>query len=208
MMKKTCIVFFVLGIWSTVLGEYPSSEAIYRAIEKYSKNVQIHFKTRTYLSMLEEWTTSSGSLEVSEDKYRFNTKGLEWVSNGDTMWKYSEDNTQIVISSSAGKEPPSKVLLDFLKGRVISIKEVKQGVQVSLEPEGALDVYSKVEMLLEKETYIPKQIHTWDDEDNQAVYVVEKITPNVSFSNEHFEFPVEEYTRKNSEIEVVNLTDE
>jgi outer membrane lipoprotein carrier protein len=173
-------------------------------VEKAVRNantLSISFQEKFIWKMTGEENTLSGTLLMEgDDRFRIETEDQVLVSDGKTLWTYSRPANRVLIDKLAETEEallPRQLLLQYTRGYSAArlpdenILGVPCTVLLFTDTEGT-SYYSKWEIWIDPDTFLPKQLMQEDLSGNQNIYLLETIEPGVKIDPARFQFEIPE----------------
>lgn len=200
-MKKTFIWFIVMTA-VIALQAQPAQKKAEEILDKAAA------KTASYTSFKIEFTYSlindqekinesqDGSIISKGDKYKLSIAGQEIVSDGKTVWSYSPETNEVIITSPSPEDEESINLTKLLNNYKTSFKskfikeETINGkvVQVIDMTPVESKSYFKIRIKIDKAKQQIYSVAFFDRSNNVFTYTVKKFTPNVSAPDTLFRF--------------------
>jgi outer membrane lipoprotein-sorting protein len=140
----------------------------------------------------------SGKLLQKGERYRLTLDGQIIVSNGETLWYYSERRKEVQINDveeSEGEVMSPKDLMRiyesddyvyFLTNEMAEKGKVVQ--QIEFKPLDADSEYSKLRLTVDKKTTDIIRIKVFSKDGSRYTFTLNKVTPNKSYDDSIFKF--------------------
>ena len=201
--KRAICVGLSLILALSLFGDTEEQKIIER-VEKAVRSastLSIHFTEKFIWKMTGEENTLSGTmLMAGEDRFRIETEDQILVSDGKTLWTYSKPANRVLIDKLAQTEEsllPRQLLLQYTKG--YSAKRLPDETVLGIhcivllftDTEGT-SYYSKWELWVDPDTYLPRQLMQEDLSGNQNIYLLESVETGVKIDPDRFRFKIPE----------------
>ncbi len=155
---------------------------------------------------------STYSLKLKGDKYRLLLPdiGIQYYSDGQTIWAYQEDGNQVSISNREDSEDdlmdPAKIFQIYEEGfdyKFIEEKKEKgQSVYyIDLIPQTDDQDFKKITMCIDKTTMLIKKAITYGHEGNVYILEIAKMETNKPMAESTFVFNTANY----HDIEIIDF---
>ena len=188
------------------LGLYGDTEEqkIMDRVEKAVQNastLSIRFTEKFIWKMTGEENKLNGTLLMAgDDRFRIETEDQILVSDGKTLWTYSKPANRVLIDKLAQTEEsllPRQLLLQYTKG--YSAKRLPDETVLGIhcivllftDTEGT-SYYSKWELWVDPDTYLPRQLMQEDLSGNQNIYLLESVETGVKIDPDRFRVKIPE----------------
>lgn len=141
--------------------------------------------------------TENGSLYVQPggDKYRIQIAGQELISDGATSWVYLKEVNEVQVgdaAASSGQLNPAELFTLHEEGFKYLLKGdgTVDGKAVSLIDLVPLESspYSKMELAVEKQGNLVRQLKVFDKNGNHYIYKINSVDFNPGLKNDFFTF--------------------
>lgn len=139
-----------------------------------------------------------GKLQQKGEQYRVTLEGQIIVSDGETLWYYSERRKEVQINDveeSEGEVMSPKDLMRiyesedyvyFLTNEMAENGRVVQ--QIEFKPLDSDSEYSKLRLTIDKKSQEIMRIKTFAKDGSRYTFILKKIVPNKAFENALFQF--------------------
>lgn len=207
-MRKIIVALIMCSFWLNALSQDADKG------DKKSNAIleQLTAKTEAYKTIRVDFTykmenleagineNSRGILLVMGNRYKLDISGQMVFCNGETIWTYIEDASEVQINSLEDAEEsisPNKLLSSYNKDyRSKFIKEdflYETTVNIiDLTPiEGKS--YSRVRLVIDKSKDQLLEITIFDKNGSTYSYVINKFEPNIEASEDDFTFKVSDF---------------
>ncbi len=155
---------------------------------------------------------STYSLKLKGDKYRLLLPdiGIQYYSDGQTIWAYQEDGNQVSISNREDSEDdlmdPAKIFQIYEEGFDCEfIEEKKEKGQsiyyIDLIPQTDDQDFTKITMCIDKSTMLIKKAITYGHEGNVYILEITKMETNKPMAESTFVFSTSNY----HDIEIIDF---
>lgn len=200
MRSYTRRIIFLLLISSLVLvAQDQSAEQVLKNVrEKYAsmKDASASFIQKTMLRFGKSEQVQSGTVTIKKgNKYRLETAGEQFISDGETVWIVSKSNNQVLID--AFKEntrifSPDKFLLglpdDFSAKDLMNVDSL---LKITLEPKKINSQTRQIRSLsawVNPVSWIVEKIKYTDRNQNRFVISISEVTFNRQLNDSEFQF--------------------
>ena len=165
------------------------------AFHRLARDMTLRFRAVTYNPDLDKRDSYQGKLVLKDStRFRLETPGGTYVSDGVTFWEYHPQNRQVVIRSArdAANNPPGEVLLRFLDSDPLSLEKVKAGgkeyLKLRLDPSRAMKNLDSLAVLLNPSDYSVHTIGSRDASGNETEYTLVSVKRNAGVKDKVFVF--------------------
>ncbi|KMQ50809.1 hypothetical protein CHISP_2332 [Chitinispirillum alkaliphilum] len=194
---KTAISIAVLMFASiTAAQENPVMNLVR---ENYSPDsyINLEFDHSLFWSVREREEKKSGVLLLAPgEKFRARLGNDILVSDGETYWQYSELNSQVIIHNLSDIDlsyHPSNLLSAHLTGRTFEEVSTQDNL-ITVKSDQADRQFASVEIVVEKESGIIKQLKMVDNNQNINTYTFNSTVLGESIPAKEFVFDIPENT--------------
>lgn len=139
-----------------------------------------------------------GSACMQGNAYRLNILGQEIICDGTTTWTYNADAEEVMISevdNENGKGTPLAVMNSYYDD--INAKFTDDGKtdirKIEAKPKSADDNLNKLLITLNVKTLEIKDIHIFDNNGNEFVYIIKTFVTNQELPADYFTFKESAY---------------
>lgn len=214
---------FVLTAGLLVFTSIPASQAQETSdpeAKKILDAVSANYRSHDYIKAAFSYTFSSPSDNVNEtqegslyvapggSKYRVKVAGQEMISNGTTSWVYLPEVGEVQVSNAtavSGELNPAQLFTLHEKGFKYRLKgsATVGGNQVHLIDLVPLESspYSKIEVAVEKNTNLLRQLKVFDKNGNHYIYKINSVDFSPDIDDGFFRFNKADHPG----VEVVDL---
>jgi chaperone LolA len=193
----------------TALGTLALASPIWAASDLL-KNIEAHYKQTehlqadfiqsTYIELLDREKVRKGKLSLSRNRFRVTyvkPEKQEYIYNGKTLWIYSPEHKEVEIYEEANAQL-SREALSFLSGLgtlrdsfTVKIKsETKQQSQLELTPKSKTSRFRQLELTLDPESYLIKEVTLWPKQGNRSHYLFNHFQEKQELAAKIFEFKI------------------
>jgi chaperone LolA len=217
-MKDRNKAAILIVVWLVLLLSSTGSQAdvkrgreiIEKVNDKYKKmdSLKAEFEQTYTWDLAGETQTVSGTLYLTEsNKYRIETNEQLVVTDGETVWSYSNSDKHVIIDllkNSQGSQLPKEILLqyskefepDFIKEEKI---EGRKTYLLDLKPKEDQGLIISMKVWIDASSWITRKIEQIDLNDNRNTYIVRNIVENPELEPGLFRFEMP------SDAEIVDL---
>ena len=185
-----CLTFFA------VLNSYAltADEAMAKSKEWFKSGLawSLEFQLQVFYSESPDIASQKGSLLVADgDRFRLSVAGIQFFSDGESLWQYSEEQKQVLIKAVEDLSQalhPSELLFKYLNCKALSLKEAEYNKQklwvLNLDASKYAGQFTQMEVWLSKKDFSPVRLFTVDPSGNSSWYnimnlkVMKKISPD------------------------------
>jgi outer membrane lipoprotein carrier protein len=193
-----CLTFFyyVFNVHSFAI----TPEELVRQTEKEALGAAtliVDFKLSIHWQLRDTLEEKSGKIYLKKpEKYRIELGDNLIVSDGETFWRYSKKNRQLVINRIRDIESdfqPGQWLFKYSDqykpaglDSAVQAGEKCYGVRLVPKEEGAR--FDSLQVWISGKNSLPIKIETKDKNDNSATYTIDKIVRNTELADKLFRF--------------------
>ncbi len=220
-MKLNCL--FILLLFFSILPlaaqqepvtQDPAAKVILDRIAakaKQMKSIQADFSILVEDKKENTKNTSSGNLLMKKEKYKISTPGSVVYFDGKTMWTYSIDDKEVIITEPGVNEEdllsnPANIFTlynrDF-KYRYIR-ETTRNGVkldEIDLYPKNLDQPYSRIKLFVNPSNDMPEVITTYGKDGVNYTITLTNFQPDREISDSLFSFDA----ARNKKVEVVDM---
>lgn len=157
---------------------------------KSGKAWDLEFQVQVFYSESPDIVSQKGKLLVADgDRFRLEIAGIEFVSDGESLWQYNPEQKQVLIKAVEDLSAafhPSEMLFKYLGCKAKELKEAEFNKQklwvLKLDASKYAGQFDQMEVWLSKKDFSPVRLFTVDPSGNSSWYnilnlkVVKKIT--------------------------------
>lgn len=202
-MKKN-LLLFALTIFLSVSALAQSGDFLKQVSEKMSsyETIKATFTYSMKNSKLGIDESQSGNLQIKKSKYCLEIAGQKIYSDGVTIWSVISDAKEIQINAVAdlGEEAltPDKLFTSYYNNFKLKSKEEKSyagkpAYYLELTPNNKNFEYTKVTLIVDKNTLNPKELQLSDKKGTQYAYILKNLVTNEVMKDEIFKFDAKKY---------------
>ncbi|MFY0605150.1 MAG: outer membrane lipoprotein carrier protein LolA [Cyclobacteriaceae bacterium] len=147
----------------------------------------------------------TGSIVVSEDKYVLKVAGQEIYNNGTDVYSYSEEISEVTISTYEPEEQEISVsnIYDLYKDGfkyILMATNQKGDRMVELDPESKDKSYFKIKLVIDKNDAL-KKFTVMERSGNQYIYSINSLEKKPDLTSDYFTFDESKYP----DVEVIDF---
>lgn len=191
-----------LCCWVNFAGAADVQESAAAVLKKSAEHVQgalgwqLRFRVEYYAGGQEKTGGYHGDLLLGQgDQFRLTIPGQTYLSDGVTLWQYSQTQSQVLIKNVAdmqGSMHPSEALFRYLRCQPLTVhQQTVQGIQVyelTLDPSQQMEGYQSLVVWLNAQTYEPYRLEMVDGTGTKVIYYILNLQKNPEFSQQTFHF--------------------
>ena len=200
LMKKFITVLSVMLTLTGVIYAQSADEVI----TNVQKQVQVEMPVRVKFQQVFEWKLT-GKVDKSEgsmvlkgyDQFRIETQDQTVVSNGKTMWTYSNLENQVIVDTvrNTGRAlMPRDILFSYPEEYDTNILRKqedlggKSTVVLRMTPKDEDQYLQEIKVWVNRESWKPVQVEFTDLNENTTLYKIDSIKPDASVNDSTFVF--------------------
>ncbi|MDD4848773.1 MAG: outer membrane lipoprotein carrier protein LolA [Bacteroidales bacterium] len=154
--------------------------------------------------------SQSGNLRVKKSKYFLEIAGQNIYCDGVTVWSVIPDAKEVQINSVAdmGDDAltPDKLFTSYYNNFKLKSSEEKNyagkpAYYMELTPNDKNFEYTKVVLIVEKNTLNPKELQLSDKKGSQYSYILKNLVTNETMSDALFQFD----SKKHTDFDIIDL---
>lgn len=159
---------------------------------KSGKAWSLEFQVQMFYAESPDIVSQKGSLLVADgNRFRLNVAGIEFVSDGESLWQYNPEQNQVLIKAVEDLSSafhPSEMLFKYLSCKAKELKEAEFNKQklwvLKLDASKYAGQFDQMEVWLSKKDFSPVRLFTVDPSGNSSWYnilnlkVVKKVSPD------------------------------
>lgn len=166
---------------------------------KKAKTLRIVFEEIYLWELTGEEQSLKGELVLEgEDRFRVTTEDQVIVSDGDTLWTYSEPSHRVLIDRLADSENtvlPRQILLQYTRdyrSRLAGEEEIlgKPCYALDFTAETGDVFFTRVKVWVDKARWLPRKIEQIDLNENRTIYLIHEIQTGVQLEEGMFRFSI------------------
>lgn len=192
--RSLFIVLFAIAVMAFQAYALTASEALAKsqAWFKSGKAWSLDFQVQIFYSESPDIVSQKGSLLVADaDRFRLKVAGIEFVSDGESLWQYNPEQKQVLIKAVEDLSSafhPSEMLFKYLNCKAKELKEGEFNKQklwvLKLDASKYAGQFDQMEVWLSQKDFSPVRLFTVDPSGNSSWYniinlkVVKKVSPD------------------------------
>ncbi len=192
--RSLFIVLFAIAVMAFQAYALTASEALAKsqAWFKSGKAWSLDFQVQVFYSESPDIVSQKGSLLVADaDRFRLKVAGIEFVSDGESLWQYNPEQKQVLIKAVEDLSSafhPSEMLFKYLNCKAKELKEGEFNKQklwvLKLDASKYAGQFDQMEVWLSQKDFSPVRLFTVDPSGNSSWYniinlkVVKKVSPD------------------------------
>lgn len=192
-MKKHFLLIIIALM--ALAAKAQNAETMFKsAVDKLKKydNIEIAFDYNMINTEAGIYETMDGAGFLQGEAYKLFIMGQVIICDGNTTWTYNSDSEEVMITEvdkSDGSGSPIAVIESYYDN--ISAKFVdEKGAVKKIEVKSLMsnDNFKKIIVTLDSNTLDIKDIHLFDNDDTEFVYVIKKFVTNQKLPADFFTF--------------------
>lgn len=192
-MKKHLLLIIIALM--ALAAKAQNAETMFKsAVDKLKKydNIEIAFDYNMINTEAGIYETMDGACFLQGEAYKLFIMGQVIICDGNTTWTYNSDAEEVMITEvdkSDGSGSPIAVIESYYDN--ISAKFVdEKGAVKKIEVKSLMsnDNFKKIIVTLDSNTLDIKDIHLFDNDDTEFVYVIKKFVTNQKLPADFFTF--------------------
>ena len=192
-MKKHLLLIIIALM--ALAAKAQNAETMFKsAVDKLKKydNIEIAFDYNMINTEADIFETMDGAGILQGDAFKLFIMGQVIICDGNTTWTYNSDAEEVMITEvdkSDGSGSPIAVIESYYDN--ISAKFVdEKGAIKKIEVKSLMsnDNFKKIIVTLDSNTLDIKDIHLFDNDDTEFVYVIKKFVTNQKLPADFFTF--------------------
>ena len=197
-MKKHFLLIIIALLAFGVKAQ--NAEQLFKsAVDKLKSydNIEIEFDYNMINMEAGIYETMDGAGFLQGDAYKLIIMGQIILCDGTTTWTYNDDAQEVMISevdNTDGNSSPLAIIESYYDN--ISAKIVDEaGVIKKIEVKSMIsnDNFKKIIVTIDTNTLDIKDIHLFDNDDTEFVYVIKKFVTNQKLPADFFMFKESDY---------------
>ena len=198
-MKKH--ILLIIGIFALSFGiKAQNAETLFKnAVDKLKSynNIEITFDYNMINTDAGIYETMEGAGVLQDDAYILHILGQDIICDGTTIWTYNADAEEVMISdvdnADGGGSPLSIInsYYDNITAKIINDAGTIKKIEV--KPLVADENIEKLIVTLNSKTLEIKDLHVFDKNKNEFVYVITKFLTNQKLPAGFFTFKKSDY---------------
>lgn len=191
--RSLFIVLFAVAVMAFQAYALTASEALAKsqAWFKSGKAWNLDFQVQVFYSDSPDIVSQKGTLLVADaDRFKLQVAGIEFVSDGESLWQYNPEQNQVLIKAVEDLSSafhPSEMLFKYLNCKAKELKEGEFNKQklwvLKLDASKYAGQFDQMEVWLSQKDFSPVRLFTVDPTGNSSWYniinlkVVKKVSP-------------------------------
>lgn len=163
---------------------------------KSGKAWNLEFQVQVFYAESPDIASQKGKLLVADgDRFRLNIAGIEFVSDGESLWQYSPEQNQVLIKAVEDLSSafhPSEMLFKYLSCKAKELKEGEFNKQklwvLKLDASKYAGQFDQMEVWLSKKDFSPVRLFTVDPSGNSSWYNILNLKVVKKISSDDFKF--------------------
>jgi len=163
---------------------------------KSGKAWNLEFQVQVFYAESPDIVSQKGSLLVADaDRFRLKVAGIEFVSDGESLWQYNPEQNQVLIKAIEDLSSafhPSEMLFKYLECKAKELKEAEFNKQklwvLKLDASKYAGQFDQMEVWLSKKDFSPVRLFTVDPAGNSSWYNILKLNVVKKVSADDFKF--------------------
>lgn len=163
---------------------------------KSGKGWNLEFQVQVFYAESPDIVSQKGSLLVADaDRFRLKVAGIEFVSDGESLWQYNPEQNQVLIKAIEDLSSafhPSEMLFKYLECKAKELKEAEFNKQklwvLKLDASKYAGQFDQMEVWLSKKDFSPVRLFTVDPAGNSSWYNILKLNVVKKVSADDFKF--------------------
>lgn len=195
------LISLIISIFTLTLNiNAQSAETILKsAIDKLKsyENISIEFDYNMINAEAGIYETMEGAAFLQGNAYRMLVMDQEIICNGKTMWIYTPENEEVIISDANEDNSgnPLKLIESYYENVTAKFINEDNGSIKKIEatPTSPEEIFSNMIITIDIKSLNIKDIHIFDSNDNEFVYVINKFVTNQKLPADFFTFKEQEH---------------
>jgi len=198
-MKKHFLLTISILTLAVGLKAQDAEQVFKSAVDKLKayNNIEIAFDYKMINAEAGINETMTGSGFMQGDAYKINVAGQDMTCDGKTLWTYLPDSEEVMISSVEGDEGGSPLAIINAYYDNINAKFLDNGSadkkRIEVTPKAKDDNFSKMIVVLDSKTLNLKEVHVFDNNGSEFVYIISKFVTNQTLPAGFFTFKAEDH---------------
>lgn len=198
-MKKHFLLTISILTLAVGLKAQDAEQVFKSAVDKLKayNNIEIAFDYKMINAEAGINETMTGSGFMQGDAYKINVAGQDMTCDGKTLWTYLPDSEEVMISSVEGDEGGSPLAIINAYYDNINAKFLDNGSadkkRIEVTPKAKDDNFSNMIVVLDSKTLNLKEVHVFDNNGSEFVYIISKFVTNQTLPAGFFTFKAEDH---------------
>ena len=163
---------------------------------KSGKAWNLEFQVQVFYADSPDIVSQKGKLLVADgDRFRLEVAGIEFVSDGESLWQYNPEQNQVLIKAVEDLSSafhPSEMLFKYLSCKATELTEAEFNKQklwvLELDASKYAGQFDKMEVWLSKKDFSPVRLFTVDPSGNSSWYNILNLKVVKKVSADDFKF--------------------
>ena len=198
MKKHILLIISILALTFGAKAQYAETtfKAAVDKLKSYD-NIEINFDYNMINTEAGIFETMEGSGVLQGDAYKLHILGQDIICNGTTIWTYNADAEEVMISdvdNADGGGSPLAIInsyYDNITAKVVDEAGIIKKIEV--KPLFSDENIEKLIVTLNTNTLEIKDLHVFDKNKNEFVYVITKFLTNQKLPADFFTFKESDY---------------
>lgn len=198
MKKRILLIISILALAFGAKAQYAETtfKAAVDKLKSYD-NIEINFDYNMINTEAGIFETMEGSGVLQGDAYKLHILGQDIICNGTTIWTYNADAEEVMISdvdnADDGGSPLSIInsYYDNISAKVVDEAGIIKKIEV--KPLFSDENIEKLIVTINTNTLEIKDLHVFDKNKNEFVYVITKFVTNQKLPAGFFTFKEADY---------------
>lgn len=197
--SKLIILFVIVNAF--VYGADDSEKILSKLQNKYEsvKDITADFTQDVTFGISKMKQKIDGTIRIKKgNKYRIELEKQTIVTDGKTVWSYSQINNQVIIDNYKDDPQslsPDRVLINVPKNYysiLIGNENLfnKKTSIIKLTPKDDMSLVKSMKVWIDLDDYIMRKIEIQDVSDNVNIYLIKSIKLNTGISDSTFKFEI------------------
>ena len=161
-------------------------------------NIAITFDYNMINTEASIYETMEGAAILQGDAYKLNIMGQDILCDGTTTWTYNADAEEVMISDvdkDSGSGTPLAIVQSFYDNITAKYLDESNGDIRKIEAKTKTpdEDLNKLVVLLNTKTLEIKEIHVFDNNSNEFVYIINEFVTNQTLPADYFTFKESDY---------------
>lgn len=192
-MKKHFLLIIIALM--ALAAKAQNAETMFKsAVDKLKKydNIEIAFDYNMINTEAGIYETMDGAGFLQGEAYKLFIMGQVIICDGNTTWTYNSDAEEVMITEvdkSDGSGSPIAVIESYYDNITAKFVDEKGAVKkIEVKSLMSNDNFKKIIVTLDSNTLDIKDIHLFDNDDTEFVYVIKKFVTNQKLPADFFTF--------------------
>lgn len=192
-MKKH-LLLIIIALMALATKAQNAETMFKSAVDKLKKyeNIEIAFDYNMINTEAGIYETMDGAGFLQGEAYKLFIMGQVIICDGNTTWTYNSDAEEVMITEvdkSDGSGSPIAVIESYYDNITAKFVDEKGAVKkIEVKSLMSNDNFKKIIVTLDSNTLDIKDIHLFDNDDTEFVYVIKKFVTNQKLPADFFTF--------------------